>query len=677
MSNKNKKRLHEIHFPNHSEAYILNDAADNVENAWAYGTNSHATADSSHAEGESARATHKGSHVEGLGTQSCGEYSHVQGKYNEPEESKAFVIGGGSPDEHKNIYTMDWDGNSNQTGSFHSDGDIEGNRFSFKNGSFYCNDEGRVYYKNPKTGLTSEIAVLTDIPKINDEGKVENAYSLDFSSEYGLIFTKSGDTGNPTIINLSETYAEKDNAIVDKITFGKTKTILVSGNKTNIGEKEQGYYLTPIDNNKTQRKIFSDADTIPIENLDVGDVASYDVLPLVKGGTGTTNASDACTNLGAVKKTGDTMTGPLTIESNGGDKALLIQQVPQNDGKIWAPYLGFKENNTKWLMGGIFAYRQSDRNTLCFRNCSLTNGKYENFFLPNIIDDKVPKDADYDILTTKSLVTIPQGGTGASTAAGACAAITNGQVLSLKSNQYFTESKYAIKLNDSDIVGVSGIWFNDSVSSREEGIHFKRGDNNNYDRLYALNGKLYIVPNESLTSTGTPTEIITTSGVWNSQTGALQNTWSNVSSPISLNTLAYWDGRYQVTNNSSNLKYCNQGAFSDLTVRWISFSTDAASSNAIKTIEIPGIPIRFFGCVQSSESGYANGVMTHLDFSIDGSSKNFNLKQSASNAAYTAKSSWSYNNSTRKATIKITPDTSTLRKYKGYILILPPPPTVS
>lgn len=30
---------------------------------------------------------------------------------------------------------------------------------------------------------------------------------------------------------------------------------------------------------------------------------------------------------------------------------------------------------------------------------------------------------------------------------------------------------------------------------------------------------------------------------------------------ITLNTLAYWDGRYQTNNNASNLKYCNQGQF--------------------------------------------------------------------------------------------------------------------
>lgn len=40
------------------------------------------------------------------------------------------------------------------------------------------------------------------------------------------------------------------------------------------------------------------------------------ILPITKGGTGATTAPDALTNLGAVNKTGDTMTGALTIENS-------------------------------------------------------------------------------------------------------------------------------------------------------------------------------------------------------------------------------------------------------------------------------------------------------------------------------------------------------------------------
>ena len=39
-------------------------------------------------------------------------------------------------------------------------------------------------------------------------------------------------------------------------------------------------------------------------------------LEVSQGGTGAKNASSACANIGAVKKSGDTMTGNLSIQSS-------------------------------------------------------------------------------------------------------------------------------------------------------------------------------------------------------------------------------------------------------------------------------------------------------------------------------------------------------------------------
>lgn len=38
-------------------------------------------------------------------------------------------------------------------------------------------------------------------------------------------------------------------------------------------------------------------------------------------------------------------------------------------------------------------------------------------------------------------------------------------------------------------------------------------------------------------------------------------TWANNTNIPTVNLIAYWDGRYQTTSNSSNLAYCNKGAF--------------------------------------------------------------------------------------------------------------------
>jgi hypothetical protein len=57
------------------------------------------------------------SHAEGQGTIASGDYQHVQGRYNKPIIDKAFVIGNGKSESNRsNAYTLDWEGNSNQSG---------------------------------------------------------------------------------------------------------------------------------------------------------------------------------------------------------------------------------------------------------------------------------------------------------------------------------------------------------------------------------------------------------------------------------------------------------------------------------------------------------------------------------------------------------------------------------
>lgn len=94
---------------------------------------------------------------------------------------------------------------------------------------------------------------------------------------------------------------------------------------------------------------------------------------------------------------------------------------------------------------------------------------------------------------------IAKGGTGATTAAAAVAAIVNGQSIapvnmSVTGSQYWNSGAYGIHLNNSDIVGINGLWFPDAVDSAGEGINFYRGSGT-WDRLYAYGGTLYFAPN--------------------------------------------------------------------------------------------------------------------------------------------------------------------------------------
>lgn len=94
---------------------------------------------------------------------------------------------------------------------------------------------------------------------------------------------------------------------------------------------------------------------------------------------------------------------------------------------------------------------------------------------------------------------ISKGGTGQTTAAKAATAIVGGQAITPKSvsvtgSQYWNDGAYGLHLNNSDIVGINGLWFPDAVDSAGEGINFYRSSTT-WDRLYAYGGVLYFAPN--------------------------------------------------------------------------------------------------------------------------------------------------------------------------------------
>lgn len=96
-------------------------------------------------------------------------------------------------------------------------------------------------------------------------------------------------------------------------------------------------------------------------------------------------------------------------------------------------------------------------------------------------------------------VPITKGGTGSTTAAAAAKAIVGGQAITPKSvsttgSQYWSDGAYGLHLNNSDIVGINGLWFPDAVDSAGEGINFYRSSTT-WDRLYSHAGTLYYAPN--------------------------------------------------------------------------------------------------------------------------------------------------------------------------------------
>lgn len=140
----------------------------------------------------------------------------------------------------------------------------------------------------------------------------------------------------------------------------------------------------------TWRKFFDDSMTIPIAN----------------GGTGATTADSACQNIGAVKKSGDTMTGGLTAA-----RLAVVASYPTLGFKS-----GSKTNENAFIQVdtngkfGFYSYNDDQD--------SKTTRYYEGYYLP-VPNSGMTAKKTYPILTGKSPVTIAQGGTGASTAEGA------------------------------------------------------------------------------------------------------------------------------------------------------------------------------------------------------------------------------------------------------------------
>ena len=68
--------------------------------------------------------------------------------------------------------------------------------------------------------------------------------------------------------------------------------------------------------------------------------------------------------------------------------------------------------------------------------------------------------------------------------------------ITLPENLYWTENKFGIDMDNSDIVRVNGIYMNDQAGA-DEGVHFKRSSGN-WDTLRVLDGALYLNANRTL-----------------------------------------------------------------------------------------------------------------------------------------------------------------------------------
>lgn len=117
----------------------------------------------SHAEGLSCRAIGDYSHAQNIKTIALGRGQTVIGRSNIPDTESAFIIGGGN----KNIYQIDWDGNSAQTGSLQI-------------GSYFILGDESYGYDLPETGVENQLFFQAVAGNELTTGNYEEYLPLDF-----------------------------------------------------------------------------------------------------------------------------------------------------------------------------------------------------------------------------------------------------------------------------------------------------------------------------------------------------------------------------------------------------------------------------------------------------------------------------------------------------------------
>lgn len=94
---------------------------------------------------------------------------------------------------------------------------------------------------------------------------------------------------------------------------------------------------------------------------------------------------------------------------------------------------------------------------------------------------------------------VNKGGTGSTTIAGAISMLINSEAIkpnTVETGANIYYPNFGINLHNSDVIGLNGLFFQDSADSALEGLNFYRSTTT-WDRLYAYGGVLYFAPNQN------------------------------------------------------------------------------------------------------------------------------------------------------------------------------------
>lgn len=111
------------------------------------------------------------------------------------------------------------------------------------------------------------------------------------------------------------------------------------------------------------------------------------IVPIARGGTGTDNLADALTALGAVAKTGDTITGEINLTRENGFPSIKFQRLTDPDN---GPQQLIQSNETG--TGSVISFYQRING----------NSSWEGFRFPSTTESITGSNKVYEILTSKT-----------------------------------------------------------------------------------------------------------------------------------------------------------------------------------------------------------------------------------------------------------------------------------
>lgn len=265
---------------------------------------------------------------------------------------------------------------------------------------------------------TDDLTVEVDTSAVVSIGEMADALALKvdktvYEAAIAGKVSKSGDAMNGTLemTGAGNVFQRKLNFAVGA-NYGGPVFKIVDINGRNVGnisistaDNHMSFRLNPIDNEGIDIIYW-----LPIPPAGQTANKSYDILTtqaavaIAQGGTGASTPAAALANLGAVDKAGDTMTGVLTNNSGfrvnraSGYGGLSVQ----NNG-----------NSAFSFFGDTVTHRPQ------VEVYDLANSGHGDRYMFPVAENSLAADAYYALLTTKSAVTVAQGGTGATTKADA------------------------------------------------------------------------------------------------------------------------------------------------------------------------------------------------------------------------------------------------------------------